>query len=339
MSRHLNRLAAAIAAALLALSVPATTPASASVTAKVSGTEGLGLFVRPTPDQSGAPITTLPEGTSLRLQCWVHGQTIAGYWYTGDTWHRITSPAVGYVSDTYVYTGTNGPAPGEPRCSGGGPASGGPSRPMGEVPYPAPGYGPTPPKKPNRSGSLLKDAFIDLISGCAAVGWKYCAGLGLHYLDRSGAPVGLPIGDLLWQQRPAWASLEWQLRHNAQQALDRARSTPARSSATVPFDTGWYGYNATGRNDWHYALGHFSIRLRGDLWIGPADGAGNRSVQLRYRTFLWDVYDFRGGEFSRFAALHDQGRAAEFLVTGAGRTIRRQFTTATMRPGSLGLEW
>ena len=98
-------------------------PVSAlTFSARVSGTGGLGLFVRPGPSQySGSPVGTLAEGQYMTIDCYVYGQTVAGYWYTGSLWHHVTSPVVGYVSDTYVYTGVNGPMAGEP-MSGSAPA-------------------------------------------------------------------------------------------------------------------------------------------------------------------------------------------------------------------------
>jgi hypothetical protein len=69
----------------------------------------------------------LPEGTQVTIDCYVDGETIAGYWYTSSLWQHITSPVEGYVTDTYLYTGVNGPIPGTPRCGGDPPAPATPS--------------------------------------------------------------------------------------------------------------------------------------------------------------------------------------------------------------------
>lgn len=118
---------------------------AATFTGRVSGTGGQGLFVRPGPSQgSGAPLYTAGEGAGLSFDCYVHGQVIAGFWYTGDIWHHLTSG--GWVSDSFFYTGYNGPVPGEPVC-GGAPAPV-PAPVPTPSPPPAPSTPPGPPSKP-----------------------------------------------------------------------------------------------------------------------------------------------------------------------------------------------
>lgn len=112
------RIVALVAVVLTGLLVGASPARAATFAGTVSGTGGEGLFVRPGPSQdSGAPITKLAEGTFVTIDCYRAGQVVAGYWYTGDTWQHITSPVVGWVTDTYLNTGHNGPLPGEPACT------------------------------------------------------------------------------------------------------------------------------------------------------------------------------------------------------------------------------
>lgn len=89
---------------------------AASFGAHVSGTGGIGLNVRSSPSSSASRVGGLAEGQNVTIDCYGYGDTIAGYWYTGNLWQHITSPISGWVTDTYVYTGYNGPIPGEPQC-------------------------------------------------------------------------------------------------------------------------------------------------------------------------------------------------------------------------------
>jgi hypothetical protein len=114
MTTRLRVILVALAVVAGVMLWPATANA-ATFSGRVSGTGGQGLFVRPGPSRgSGAPMYTLAEGAGVNFDCYVRGEVIAGYWYTGDIWHHLTSG--GWVTDTYIYTGYNGPVPGEPVC-------------------------------------------------------------------------------------------------------------------------------------------------------------------------------------------------------------------------------
>lgn len=132
MTTRLRVILVALAVVAGVMLWPATANA-ATFSGRVSGTGGQGLFVRPGPSRgSGAPMYTLAEGAGVSFDCYVRGEVIAGYWYTGNIWHHLTSG--GWVTDTYIYTGYDGPVPGEPVC-GGTPA------PPPPPPPPAPSYG------------------------------------------------------------------------------------------------------------------------------------------------------------------------------------------------------
>jgi putative amidase-like protein len=105
----------------------------------VTGTGGIGLNVRSSPSTSGARVAGLPEGTRVAFDCYVYGQTIAGYYYTGALWQHTVAPYTGFVTDTYLNTGVNGPVPGEPQC--------------GSAPAPAPPP-PAPTQKYNRNAAI-----------------------------------------------------------------------------------------------------------------------------------------------------------------------------------------
>lgn len=183
--------------------------------------------------------------------------------------------------------------------------------------------------------------YKDLIASCGTTRQWNCYEMGKRYLEATGEDEWINEGDLIWAERPLWSLYEYWLRDNVAKALNEAQSYPADEAALVPFSTGWQGYNATGDlNDWHNALGHFSVQLAGDVWVGPVDSDGSRPVQVRYRTFMFDVYNFDGqGELGQFRELATQGWAAEFSVYGAGSTITFDSRTDSVDPQSLTLQW
>jgi hypothetical protein len=77
------------------------------------------LNVRSAPNTSSSIVGRVANGSRVTLDCWVSGQTVSGNWGATSLWPRSS---VGYLSDGFVYTGTNGPAAGEPQCGTSTPA-------------------------------------------------------------------------------------------------------------------------------------------------------------------------------------------------------------------------
>lgn len=74
-------------------------------------TPGETLAVRSGPTTAFPAIAALPHGTTIELRCqWTKGTAVTGPWGTTTTWDKINLPGgrVGYVSDAWVYTGSNG---------------------------------------------------------------------------------------------------------------------------------------------------------------------------------------------------------------------------------------
>ena len=111
--RPLRRALALLVTTAAAVTVPLVTaaPASAAVSARVFGTEGVGLNVRTSPSTSGAVLANLPENTSVSVSCQTSGATVNGT----VVWDYL--PAYrGYASDAYLWTGYDGFHPQLPRC-------------------------------------------------------------------------------------------------------------------------------------------------------------------------------------------------------------------------------
>lgn len=109
--RHL-----AVAAAGLALAVPAAADASlprgeappSVVTGVVQTKPGMRLKVRKAPG-AGAVIARLAAGTRVAIRCQTNGPRVDGRFGRSRVWDQVaTRRGVGYVSDAYVFTGSDG---------------------------------------------------------------------------------------------------------------------------------------------------------------------------------------------------------------------------------------
>jgi uncharacterized protein YraI len=68
-------------------------------------TSGLPLTVRTGPGTGYAAVGSLADGTHVTIRCQKYGQRISGTYGTTRLWDKIGS---GYISDAYVYTGSDG---------------------------------------------------------------------------------------------------------------------------------------------------------------------------------------------------------------------------------------
>ncbi|TVT18322.1 hypothetical protein FNH05_35585 [Amycolatopsis rhizosphaerae] len=112
-SRTLKRMAAAIAmtaAAVLAGAAPALAAAGT-----VHTDSGLPLTVRAAPSTSASAVGSVANGTAVTIGCQSNGETVTGKYGTSDIWDYLPA-SNGYVSDTYVYTGSDGRV--APDCAG-----------------------------------------------------------------------------------------------------------------------------------------------------------------------------------------------------------------------------
>ncbi|MFJ3823313.1 SH3 domain-containing protein [Streptomyces nodosus] len=71
------------------------------------------LNVRSGPGTSYSIVKVLPEGAQVPVFCQSPGTTVSGYYGTSNIWDNIDNGQ--FVSDTYVYTGSDGYI--APRCS------------------------------------------------------------------------------------------------------------------------------------------------------------------------------------------------------------------------------
>lgn len=107
---------------------PTARAAAAPGTVKVNA--GYTLAVRATPSSSGRVVRKLANDTKVRIVCQTQGDRVTGRFGTSTLWDKLSGG--GYVSDTYVYTGSDQRV--APDC-------GGATTPVNTQPSPAPSSG------------------------------------------------------------------------------------------------------------------------------------------------------------------------------------------------------
>lgn len=87
----------------------------------VSTSSGAPVNMRSGPGTSWGIVTTIPSGTRIPIYCYKIGTTVTGKYGTSNIWNyterTLASGEIvpGFVSDTYMYTGSDGPV--VPKCS------------------------------------------------------------------------------------------------------------------------------------------------------------------------------------------------------------------------------
>lgn len=141
------------------------------------------------------------------------------------------------------------------------------------------------------------------------------------------------------KERPLWAMYEWQMRNAVNNQVDVMKTVDPGTSRTFTWSTGWFQYTATNPfSDVYQALRGFSIAQRGDIWVGPTDASGDRPVQIRYRSFATDVYDF-GPEYVSAYILAEHGWANPFEVHGQTNVVVYNTTLNQLQPWSIPFQF
>lgn len=324
------------------------TQASAAIQFRVAWT-GIGVFPRSGPSMDTTKVgAALPDGAIVDVACETTGTTMsdtAGY--VSDIWEQLTDGT--YIANVFVNTGVDGWTPGIPVCADPGIQYPTPDQ---QVPKPSGGisapWPDRPPFDPPRERITRTDDFVPeddhvVRAACdfqSLVGWDVAASMCRHYTDATGTEYTINMGDLIWSERPLWASIEWWLRDRARASYAAAAATPATGSAVYYFDSGWNLYEAKEGN-WQQALHGFQFRVIGEVWVGQADSTGVRPVQIRYRSQMGDVYNFNKDDWKQWPFYNDAslGWAAEYWVSG--ETLIRAYTTdsSAINIDSLPFEW
>lgn len=109
--RRFTRLLLTIAVTTVATVVGLAQPALAATgTVQASG----GLYIRSGPGTGYSVVGSVANGAAVTIDCQTTGSTVTGNWGPTNIWDHI--PGSGYVSDGFVYTGSNGRV--APDCGG-----------------------------------------------------------------------------------------------------------------------------------------------------------------------------------------------------------------------------
>jgi uncharacterized protein YraI len=103
----------ATVAVAVAVAVAAGTGTALAATGTVHTDSGEAVNVHSGPHTSAAVVGSVANGASVSISCQTYGDTVTGKYGTSDIWDKIPS---GYITDTYVYTGSDGLV--APLCSG-----------------------------------------------------------------------------------------------------------------------------------------------------------------------------------------------------------------------------
>ncbi|WP_124048883.1 SH3 domain-containing protein [Priestia endophytica] len=81
----------------------------------ISTNSGTPINMRSGPGTSYPIMLSIPSGSRVPYYCYSYGTTVTGKYGTSNVWDQIQWKDsrgvvnIGYVSDTYVYTGSDGP--------------------------------------------------------------------------------------------------------------------------------------------------------------------------------------------------------------------------------------
>ena len=103
---------AGVAGIAAAIAVVGASPAFAA-TGTVHTDSGAPLTVRSGPSATAGSVGSIADGTAVTITCQTNGSTVDGKYGTSDIWDKVGD---GYVSDAYVYTGSDGRV--APDCAG-----------------------------------------------------------------------------------------------------------------------------------------------------------------------------------------------------------------------------
>ena len=115
----LSRGRRAAAVTVLALTALVAGAGAASAASGTVNTAGAPLTVRSGPGTSYASVGTVADGAAVTISCQTAGSSVTGTYGTTTIWDKIGSGR--FVSDAYVYTGSDGRV--APDCADGGSAS------------------------------------------------------------------------------------------------------------------------------------------------------------------------------------------------------------------------
>lgn len=308
-------------------------------------TNGLGIRLRAEPSYgaptfSGTGAKSLPEGAVFVAQCEEYGDWVTNT--VGDSSNVYMRSAEGaWTSSVWLYTGTNGRT-GLPLCSeltkpGATKIVAGDPKPTGDITTDGWAYDDTLVSIPFNPNVRLEANRDNVAAHCniqRRVGYHLAADLCDHYLRGPGGIWVLDTSDVAAREEPLRAMFEWQMRNGIDSHMSDIKKVDPDKAKTFSWGTKWFRYEATAPlTDVYQALRKFSIAQKGDIWVGPRDQTGDRPIQIRYRSFLVDRYDFNAEYFDEWI-LAQNGWAQPFEIHGQSELIVYETTLSKLDPWS-----
>jgi uncharacterized protein YraI len=113
--RIIKRTLGAVALAAAVVLVGANPALAATAPGTVHTDTGIAVTVRSAPSTSASSVGTVADGTNVVIDCQASGDTVTGKYGTTSVWDHVAS-AGGYITDAYVFTGSDGRV--APDCAG-----------------------------------------------------------------------------------------------------------------------------------------------------------------------------------------------------------------------------
>jgi len=104
MRIRIGKRAAGVVGIAASIVLVGATPALAAA-GTVHTDSGAPLTVRSAPSTSATSAGTIADGTAVNIDCQTTGETVTGKYGTSNIWDHVPG---GYITDTYVYTGSDG---------------------------------------------------------------------------------------------------------------------------------------------------------------------------------------------------------------------------------------
>lgn len=111
----MNRFATLLLASILVIAGVFTTPLSAqadelpdsNIATVLQAPDTSYINVRTGPGTEHTLSYTIPSGTDVKIGCWTDGSAVNGPYGTSTIWYQLSGDATEWVSDAYLYTGSN----------------------------------------------------------------------------------------------------------------------------------------------------------------------------------------------------------------------------------------
>ncbi|MCM2391269.1 hypothetical protein [Streptomyces albipurpureus] len=170
-----------------------------------------------------------------------------------------------------------------------------------------------------------------LITGSEWSGMNDAGKHMMHYLDRSGDPLELPVDRMLSDDEDFKNHIDNQIRRRQDEWREQALAEFHRNGGkpiAIPVETvnRDYTFDQEKEGNWYYAVGSTRSNVTGIVTVTP-DATGQPRVGLEYQANAWDRYNWDKGKGVQIGPVdipdgemgrqHTVGHAQEFDMAGS----------------------